>query len=67
MVARGIQHAAGDLFESTVVSEAMVATIDREAIEAEMGEAWISRFLKWTRRSACVRTTPRAETVPAAA
>jgi hypothetical protein len=60
LVARGVPHVEGDRFESTVVSEAMVATIDREAIERDMGEAWLARYLKWTRRCASVRTTPRA-------
>lgn len=56
---RGVRHVKGDLFESTVVCEAMVANIDREAIERDMGESWLARYLKWTRRCASVRTTPR--------
>jgi hypothetical protein len=60
MIRRGVQRAEGDLFESTVVCETMVASIDREAIERDMGESWLARYLKWTRRCASVRTTPRA-------
>lgn len=60
MIRRGAQHAEGDQFASTVVSEAMVATIDREAIERDMGESWLAKYLKWTRRCASVRTTLRA-------
>ena len=59
LVARGVQCVKGGQFESTVVSEAMVATIDREAIERDMGESWLAKYLKWTRRCASVRTTPR--------
>jgi hypothetical protein len=59
LIRRGDASVAGELFTATVVAEAMVATVDRKAIEAEMGEAWIARFLKWSRRCAAVRTTPR--------
>jgi len=60
MIRRGVQHVEGSQFESTVISEAMVATIDREAIERDMGESWLAKYLKWTRRCASVRTTQRA-------
>ena len=66
LIARGVQHAEGDLFESTVIGETMVAHIDREAIERDMGEAWLARYLRWSRRCATVRTTPRTAS-PAAA
>jgi hypothetical protein len=62
LLARGVPHVAGDQFESTVVSEAMVATIDREAIERDMGEAWLAKYLKWIRRCASMRTTPLTRT-----
>jgi hypothetical protein len=60
LIARGIQQAEGDLFESTIVGETMVANIDRKAIEREMGESWIVKYLRWSRRCASVRTVPRA-------
>ena len=60
LIARGVQQAEGDLFESTIVSETMVANIDRKAIERDMGEPWLAKYIKWTRRCASVRTTPRA-------
>jgi hypothetical protein len=63
LVRRGASSVEGDLFTATVVSEAMVANVDRKAIEEEMGEAWIARFLKWSRRCAAVRTTPRVASV----
>jgi hypothetical protein len=59
LVTRSVQHVEGNQFASTVVSEAMVATIDREAIERDMGESWLAKYLKWTRRCASVRTMPR--------
>src|SRR3954447_9781700 len=61
LISRGESSVNGERFTATVVSEAMVATIDRKAIEDEMGEAWISRFLRWSKRCASVRTAPRAE------
>jgi hypothetical protein len=67
MIRRGVQHAEGDLFETTVVAEAMVANIDRQAIERDMGESWLAKYLKWTKRCASVRTTPRAEAAAAPA
>jgi hypothetical protein len=60
LVRRGEASAEGELFTATIVSEAMVANVDRKAIEGEMGEAWIARFLKWSKRCASVRTAPRA-------
>jgi hypothetical protein len=60
LMARGVQHVEGDLFEATVVCETMVANIDRKAIERDMGESWLTKYLKWTRRCASVRTIPRA-------
>jgi hypothetical protein len=59
MIARGIPRVEGGLFESTVVNETMVANIDRQAIERDMGESWLAKYLKWSRRCASVRTTPR--------
>lgn len=61
LIGRGKSSVDGEQFTATVVAEAMVATIDRKAIEDEMGEAWISRFLKWSKRCASVRTASRAE------
>ena len=61
MIARGIPRAEGGLFESTVVGETMVANIDRKAIERDMGESWLAKYLRWSKRCAAVRTTPRDE------
>jgi hypothetical protein len=60
MIRRGVQHIESDLFETTIVAEAMVANIDRRAIERDMGASWLAKYLKWTRRCASVRTMPRA-------
>jgi hypothetical protein len=60
MIRRGVQHIEGDLFETTIVAEAMVANIDRKAIERDMGESWLAKYLKWTKRCASVRTMSRA-------
>jgi hypothetical protein len=59
MIARGVPRIEGDLFESTVVGETMVANIDRQAIERDMGESWLAKYLKWSKRCASVRTTSR--------
>ncbi|MGD9616428.1 MAG: hypothetical protein AB7H90_04650 [Alphaproteobacteria bacterium] len=64
LIRRGAASIDGELFTATVVSEAMVANIDRKAIEEEMGEAWIARFLKWSKRCASVRTAQRAADDP---
>jgi hypothetical protein len=60
LIARGIRQAEGDQFESTVVGETMVANIDRKAIERDMGESWIVKYLRWSKRGASVRTVSRA-------
>jgi len=36
-----------------------VSTLDRQGIEKAMGEAWIAPFLKFSKRSAFVKTTAR--------
>src|SRR5438309_3277037 len=59
VIRRGVSECEGALFRSIVISEAMVCTLDRPGIEREMGEAWIARFLKWSKRSAHVKTTAR--------
>ena len=64
LIARGIQQAEGDLFELTIVGETMVANIDRKAIERDMGELWIVKYLRWSKRCASVRTVPRATDWP---
>ena len=60
LIARGIRQAEGDLFESTIVGETMVANIDRKAIERDMGESWLVKYLRWSKRGASVRTALRA-------
>lgn len=60
LIARGVRHAEGDMFDAAVIRETMVAAIDREAIERDMGEAWLAKYLKWSKRCASVRTTPRS-------
>ena len=42
-----------------MVAETMVSSLDRQGIEKAMGEAWIARFLKFSKRSAFVKTTAR--------
>jgi hypothetical protein len=61
MIVRGIPRAEGGRFESKVVGETMVANIDRKAIERDMGESWLAKYLRWSKRCAAVRTTPRDE------
>lgn len=61
LIARGVPRVAGGVFESTVIGETMTAHIDRKAIERDMGESWLAKYLRWSRRRASIRTTPRAE------
>src|SRR5437764_7850156 len=61
---RGVSEAEGALFRCIVISEAMVCTLDRAGIGREMGEAWVARFLKWSKRSAHVGTTARDHLAP---
>src|SRR5262249_43074275 len=67
LIRRGVSEAEGALFRSLVVAETMVSTLDRQGIEKEMGEAWIARFLKFSKRSALIKTTARTGAVPMAA
>jgi len=67
VIRRGVSEAEGALFRSIVISEAMVCTLDRPGVEREMGEAWVARFLKWSKRSAHVKTTASTGTVRLAA
>jgi hypothetical protein len=53
--------------QDSAESEAMVCTLDRPGIEKAMGEAWVARFLKWSKRSAHVKTTARTGGVRLAA
>lgn len=59
LIRRGVTEIEGALFRCVVVAETVTATVDRGAIEAAMGEAWLARFLKWSKRSAHVKTTAR--------
>src|SRR5262249_26195221 len=67
LIRRGVTEAEGALFRSLVVAETMVTTLDRHGIEKEMGEAWIARFLKFSKRSAFVKMTARTGAVQMAA
>ena len=67
LIRRGAAAADGALFRSVIVGEAMACTLDRVSIEKAMGEAWVARFLKWSKRSAYVKTTARASAVRIAA
>jgi hypothetical protein len=60
---RGVCEIDGSRFHAVAIAETMTATINRKAIEKAMGEAWLARFLKWSKRSAHVKTTA----LPAAA
>ena len=53
----------GMMFRSTIVAETSVTTLDRAAIERDMGETWIAKYLKWSRHCASVRTAPLAAVV----
>ena len=55
------------LFRSVTVAETMVSSLDRVGIEKAMGEAWIARFLKFSKRSAFVKTRARSGAVRLAA
>ena len=67
LIRRGVSEAEGVLFRTVMVAETMVATIDRAGIEKAMGEAWIARFLRWSKRSAFVKTTARTGSLKLAA
>src|SRR5881227_1749648 len=67
LIRRGISEAEGALFRSVTVAETMVSSLDRAGIEKAMGEAWIARFLKFSKRSAFVKTTARTGAVRLAA
>jgi hypothetical protein len=66
-IRRGAPQVEGALFRCVVIGEAMVATLDRFGIEKAMGEAWVARFLKWSKRSAHIKTTARTGIVQLAA
>jgi hypothetical protein len=67
LIRRGVSEAEGALFRSLVVAETVVSTLGRQGIEKTMGEAWIARFLKFSKRSAFVKTTARADALRLAA
>jgi len=67
LIRRGISEAEGALFRSVTVAETMVSSLDRAGIEKAMGEAWVARFLKFSKRSAFVKTTARTGAVRLAA
>jgi hypothetical protein len=63
IIGRGVTSADGALFHAIIVPATSAATIDRKAIEKAMGEAWLSRYLKWSTRSGYIKTTARAAAV----
>ncbi|MBV9826840.1 MAG: hypothetical protein JO001_14365 [Alphaproteobacteria bacterium] len=63
LISRGVTAADGALFHAIVIPATSACTIDRKAIESAMGEAWLSRYLKWSTRSGYVKTTARAAAV----
>ena len=67
LIRRVISEAEGALFRSVTVAETMVSSLDRQGIEKAMGEAWIAWFLKFSKRSAFVKTTARTGAVRLAA
>ena len=67
LIRRDVSEAEGALFRSLVVAETIVSTLDRSGIEKETGEAWIACFLKFSKRSAFVKTMARTGAVQMAA
>ena len=67
LIRRGVSECEDALFRSLVVAETMVSTLDRQGIEKARGEAWIARFLKFSKRSAFVKTADRTGAVQMAA
>jgi hypothetical protein len=51
VIRRGVSECDGALFRSVLIGKAMVCTLDRAGIEKAIGEAWVARFLKWSKRS----------------
>jgi hypothetical protein len=49
--ASGQADTEGALFRVALGAESQVATIDRAAIERDMGESWLRKYLKWSRRA----------------
>jgi hypothetical protein len=45
----------------------VIVDLDRAGIEEAMGDAWVARFLKWSKRSAFVKTGARTGAVRLAA
>ena len=60
-VASGQREAEGALFRVSLGAEAMQSTVDRKALENEMGERWLARFLKWSPRAGAFTCTARKE------
>ena len=67
LIGLGDSAAEGALFRSLVIAETVVSSLDRAGIEKAMGEAWIARFLKFSKRSAFIKTTARTGAVRLAA
>src|SRR5438105_11636434 len=59
LIRRGVSEAEGALFRSLGVAETMVSALDRQGIGKAMGEEWIARFLRFSKRSAVVKRPVR--------
>ncbi len=57
--ASGRAEAEGALFRVALGAESEAATIDRKAIERDMGESWIAKYLKWSRRAGAFTCTAK--------
>ena len=57
--ASGQREAEGRLFRLAMGDDCMTTTLDRKAIEAEMGETWTARFLKFSKRCGAFTCTAK--------
>lgn len=47
----GKDSVEGRRYRATISAESCRSTIDRKAIESDMGEAWLAKYLKWGKPS----------------
>ncbi len=57
--ASGQPEAEGTLFRVAIGAQCMAATLDRAAIERDMGESWIAKYLKWSKRAGSFTCTAK--------
>jgi len=60
----GESEAEGCLFRVTLSAASCSTILDRKAIERDMGEAWIAKYLKWSKPSramTCAAKTGKAK------